>query len=68
MRVPESEYYDYVKRRRSNAQIEREALEGFVAERLDFARAAAGTAGSTASSGATASPSARSGRSPSCAS
>lgn len=32
MRAPESEYYDYVKRRRSNAQIEREALEGFVAE------------------------------------
>lgn len=36
MRVPESEYYDYVKRKRSNAQIEREALEGFVAERLDL--------------------------------
>ena len=34
LRVPESEYYDYVKRRKSNAQIEREALEGFVAERF----------------------------------
>ena len=36
MRVPESEYYDYVKRGKSRAQIEREALEGFVAERLDL--------------------------------
>ena len=49
-----------MKRRKPDAQIEREALEGFVAERLDFARAATGTAGSTASSGATASPAARS--------
>ncbi len=36
MRVPESEYYDYVKRRKPDAQIEREALEGFVAERFDL--------------------------------
>ena len=36
LRVPESEYYDYVKRKRSNAQIGPEALEGFVAERLDL--------------------------------
>ena len=27
LRVSKSEYYDYVKRRKSNAQIEREALE-----------------------------------------
>ena len=36
LRVPESEYHGYVKRRKSNAQIEREALEGFVAERFDL--------------------------------
>lgn len=36
LRVSKSEYRDYVKRRKSNAQIEREALEGFVAERLDL--------------------------------
>lgn len=36
MRVPEFEYYDYVKRRKPDAQIEREALEGFVAERFDL--------------------------------
>ena len=36
MRVPESEYHDYVKRRRPDAQIEREALQGFVSERLDL--------------------------------
>lgn len=36
MRVPESEYHGYVKRRKSNDQIEREALEGFVAERFDL--------------------------------
>ena len=36
LRVSKSEYYDYVKRRKSNAQIEREALEGFVAERFDL--------------------------------
>ena len=34
--MPESEYHGYVKRRKSNAQIEREALEGFVAERFDL--------------------------------
>ena len=34
--VSKSEYYDYVKRRKSNARIGREALEGFVAERLDL--------------------------------
>ncbi|WP_281625059.1 IS3 family transposase [Senegalimassilia anaerobia] len=34
--VPKSEYHDYVKRRKPNAQIEREALEGFVAERFDL--------------------------------
>ena len=38
MRVPESEYYDYVKRGKSRVQIEREALEGFVAERFDLHR------------------------------
>lgn len=36
LRVPKSEYHGYVKRRKSDAQIEREALEGFVAERFDF--------------------------------
>ena len=36
MRAPKSEYYGYVKRRKSKAQIEREALEGFVAERFDL--------------------------------
>ena len=36
MRVPKSEYHGYVKRRKPNAQIKREALEGFVAERLDL--------------------------------
>ena len=40
LRVSKSEYYDYVKRRKSNAQIEREALEGFVAERFDQAKGA----------------------------
>lgn len=34
--MSKSEYYDYVKRRKSNAQIEREALEGLVAERFDL--------------------------------
>lgn len=38
LRVSKSEYHDYVKRRKSNAQIEREALGGFVAERLDLHR------------------------------
>lgn len=32
MRVSKSGYYEYVHRRKSNAQIEREALEGFVAD------------------------------------
>ena len=36
LRVPESEYHGYVKRRRPDTQIEREALEGFVAERFDL--------------------------------
>ncbi len=31
LRVSRSEYYDYLNRPKSNAQIEREALEGFVA-------------------------------------
>ncbi|MEC4295549.1 IS3 family transposase [Adlercreutzia shanghongiae] len=35
LRVSRSEYYDYIKRGKSNAQIEREALEGFVAERFE---------------------------------
>ncbi len=34
LRVSKSEYHDYVKRGKSDAQIGREALEGFVAERL----------------------------------
>ena len=34
--MSKSEYCDYVKRRKSNAQIEREALEGLAAERLDL--------------------------------
>lgn len=38
LRVSKSEYHDYAKRRKSNAQIEREALEGFVAERLGLHR------------------------------
>ena len=36
MHVSKSEYHGYVKRRKSNAQIEWEALEGFVAERFDL--------------------------------
>ena len=36
LRVSKSEYYDFVKRGKSSAQTEREALEGFVAERLDL--------------------------------
>ena len=36
LRVSKSEYHGYVKRRKSDARIEREALEGFVAERLDL--------------------------------
>ena len=36
LHVSKSEYHDFVKRRKSNAQIEREALEGFVAERFDL--------------------------------
>lgn len=36
LKVSKSEYYDYIKRRKSNAQIEREALEGFVAERFEL--------------------------------
>ena len=34
--VSKSEYYDYLKRRKSNAQIEREALEGFVVEKFEL--------------------------------
>lgn len=34
--MPESEYHDYVKRRKSNTQIEREVLEGVVAKRFDL--------------------------------
>lgn len=36
LKVSKSEYYDYVKRRKSNAQIEREASEGFVAEGFEL--------------------------------
>ncbi len=36
LKVSKSEYYDYIKRRKSNAQIEREALEGFVVEKLEL--------------------------------
>ena len=36
LRVSKSEYHDYVKRGKSDAQTEREALGGFVAERLDL--------------------------------
>ena len=35
LKVSKSEYYDYVKRRKSNAQIEREALDEFVAEKFE---------------------------------
>lgn len=34
LKVSKSEYCDYIKRRKSNAQIEREALEGFVVEKF----------------------------------
>ena len=34
--VSKSEYYDYLKRRKSNARIEREALEGFVVEKFEL--------------------------------
>ena len=36
LEVSKSEYYGYIKRRKSNAQIEREALEGFVVEKLEL--------------------------------
>lgn len=36
LRVPESEYHGYAKRRKPDAQIEREALEGFAAEGFDL--------------------------------
>lgn len=36
MGVSKSEYYDYLKRRKPNARIEREALEGFVVEKLEL--------------------------------
>ena len=36
LRVSKSEYHGYVKRGKSDARIGREALEGFVAERLDL--------------------------------
>lgn len=36
LRVSKSEYHGYVKRRKSDAQIGREALEGFVAEGFDL--------------------------------
>lgn len=42
MRVSKSEYHGYVKRRKSDAQIEREALEGFVAERPDLRKGSYG--------------------------
>ena len=35
LRVSRSEYYDYLNRPKSNAQIEREALEGFVVEKFE---------------------------------
>ena len=40
--MPESECYDYVKRRKSDAQIGREALEGFVAERFGLRKGRCG--------------------------
>lgn len=36
LKVSKSEYYDYIKRRKSNAQIAREALEGFVTEKFEL--------------------------------
>lgn len=36
LKVSKSEYYDYIKRRKSNAQIERETLEGFVVEKFEL--------------------------------
>ena len=36
LRVSRSEYYDYLNRPKSNAQIEREALEGFVVEKFEL--------------------------------
>ena len=36
LEVSKSEYYGYIKRRKSNAQIEREALEGFVVGKLEL--------------------------------
>lgn len=36
MRGSKSELHNYMKRRKSNARIEREALEGFIAERLNL--------------------------------
>lgn len=36
LHVSKSEYYDYLNRPKSNAQIEREALEGFVVEKFEL--------------------------------
>lgn len=36
LRVSKSEYYGCLNRPKSNAQIEREALEGFVAEKFEL--------------------------------
>ncbi len=58
LRVSKSEYYDYVKEE-INAQIEREALEGFVAERFDLHKGRYGYRRINRGSGATASSSAK---------
>lgn len=55
MKVSESGFYEYLGRKKSNAQIEREALEGFVVEAFGGTRAVTATGASTASCGKAAS-------------
>lgn len=54
LKVSSSGFYEYLGRRKSNAQIEREALEGFVIDAFQEHKGATAIAGSTESSGVTA--------------
>lgn len=48
MKVSKSGFYEYLGRKKSDAQIEREAIEGFVAEASSGTRAVTATGASTA--------------------
>ena len=48
MKVSKSGFYEYLGRKKSDAQIEREAIEGFVAEPSSGTRAVTATGASTA--------------------